>query len=105
MTNDDVRAALAEVIGVRAVSRDRLPDLLAEAGHRVRTEDVDRLLQVDMAFAELRDGLVYVPALTEGVGFGVWVDPGDRSGGLPPVASSPGRDRVVDRRRPGGSVR
>lgn len=75
LTNDDVRAALAEVIGVRAVSRDRLPDLLAEAGHRVRTEDVDRLLQVDMAFAELRDGLVYVPALTEGVGFGVWVDP------------------------------
>ena len=75
LTDDDVRAALAEVIGGRAVSREQLDELSADAGSRIRPEDVDRQLQFDTAFVELRDGIAYLPALTEGVGFGLWVDP------------------------------
>ncbi|MCP5028635.1 MAG: SEC-C domain-containing protein [Actinomycetia bacterium] len=75
LTDDEMCAALAEVMGNTVVPRDQLDDLLADAGYRVRTEDVDRQLQFDSRFVELRDGLAYLPALTEGVGFALWVDP------------------------------
>lgn len=75
LTENEVHAALAEVIGGTAVHREQLDDRLVEAGYRIRSEEVDRQLQFDTHFVELRDGLAHLPSLTEGVAFALWVDP------------------------------
>lgn len=74
LVDDDVRAALAEVIGGGAIPRAELDDRLADAGYRIPTSDVDRQLQFDTHFVELRDGVAHLPSLTEGVAFALWVD-------------------------------
>ncbi|MDB9845564.1 hypothetical protein OAC41_02200 [Acidimicrobiales bacterium] len=74
LADDDVRAALAEVIGSGAIPRAELEDRLSDAGYRIRTRDVDHQLQFDTHFVELRDGVAHIPSLTDGVAFSLWVD-------------------------------
>jgi len=75
LTDEAVGAALAKVIGGGVVPREDLRGLLAAAGTRISFDEIDEHLQFNTAFAELEDGVVYLPGLTEGVGFGLWVDP------------------------------
>ncbi|MBL0206068.1 MAG: hypothetical protein IPQ14_17510 [Candidatus Microthrix sp.] len=75
MSDKDAGAALAEVIGGGVVPRSELRDRLAEAGYRISANDVDRRIQMDPRFLELGDGIGYIPGLTEGVAFSLWIDP------------------------------
>ncbi len=75
MSDEDVGAALAEVIGGGVVSRTELKDRLVEAGYRIGAEALERGIQGDTRFFEMGDTVGYLPGLTEGVAFSVWIGP------------------------------
>ena len=75
MSDSEGRAALAEVVGAELVPRSELDDRLTAAGHRVTDEQLRRIIQFDTRFYEVGDDVGFLPGLTDGVAFSVWVDP------------------------------
>jgi len=75
LSDEDAGIALAEVIGGGVVPRSELGDRLVEAGYRIGEESIDRQIQLDTRFFEMGDDVGYLPGLTEGVAFSVWIDP------------------------------
>jgi hypothetical protein len=74
-SDKDVLAALSEVIGGEVVPRAELGDRLSKAGYRFGKTKIESQIQHDTRFFEMGDGVGYLPALTEGLAFSVWIDP------------------------------
>ncbi len=75
-----LRQAVADVVGIEALSREAIADALVERGVLSSGDGRDRLdrfLQLDTTFGEVTSGVICVPKLLEGTAWTVWVDPDD----------------------------
>ena len=86
--DQELRQAVAGVLGTEARSRDSIVDELAQAGIELGVgpatgrKQLGRLLQDDTTFAEVSAGLFHVPTLLEGTAWTVSVDAGDARHGF-----------------------
>ncbi|MET0145217.1 MAG: SEC-C domain-containing protein [Ilumatobacteraceae bacterium] len=82
-TDNSLRDTVIATLGDGAVSLAELRSRLKAPWDRpAGRDDLDRLLQLDTAFAEVTDGFVFVPALVEGTAWTVRVDADDAAEGF-----------------------
>jgi SEC-C motif/Protein of unknown function (DUF2384) len=85
--DESLRRTVADILGVRALSRDAIADEVVQGGASSESpsgvrERLRHLLQSDTSFADVLAGVIHVPSVLEGMSWTAWVDAEEAADGL-----------------------